>query len=174
MQIKIENFEAKNIINFYLPQNVAPEGTLAVATSVQNSKTLLGRILQIDGVVRCLLSPMVISVQYSASATADTKLLIMAEIEDFYSEQKENTIVEQTPIDELQQAEALADAFIRPSLYRDKGDIVLHSVKNGVIELSFTGHCAGCPYAQNTLHNVVFKTFKQYMPQIYDVHLKEA
>ena len=42
-----------------------------------------------------------------------------------------------------------------------------------VLQVQFTGHCAGCPYAQNTLQNVIVKTFKRYLPQIKEVRLKE-
>jgi Fe-S cluster biogenesis protein NfuA len=71
-------------------------------------------------------------------------------------------------------AEALADALIRPTLNRDNGDIVIHGIKDGVMELSFTGHCAGCPYAANTLQNVIMRTFLRYMPQIKEIRQTEA
>jgi Fe-S cluster biogenesis protein NfuA len=71
-------------------------------------------------------------------------------------------------------AEALADALIRPILGKDNGGICIHNINNRVMELSFTGHCSGCPYAQNTLQNVVSKTFLRYLPQIKEIKLREA
>jgi Fe-S cluster biogenesis protein NfuA len=62
---------------------------------------------------------------------------------------------------------------VRPTLYRDNGGIEVLSVESGVVLMAFTGHCAGCPYALNTLNNVVSKTLKKYLPQIRAVQIKE-
>ena len=66
-------------------------------------------------------------------------------------------------------AEAIADAFIRPTLFRDNGNIEFLQLQNNILTLRFTGHCAGCPYAQNTLNNVVARTLKKYLPQLEQV-----
>ena len=73
-----------------------------------------------------------------------------------------------------QQIEALADSFIRPTLMRDNGNIRLITAENTVLQIQFTGHCAGCPYAQNTLNNVIAAALKKYLPQILTVQMVEA
>lgn len=173
MQIKFENFEQKQIMNFYPPQNVAPAGTLFVQNQTFMQDTLPDRILSIDGVARCMIAPEVISIRYDASQFENIKALTLAEIDDFISE-KQNFTGNGTNASAKELVEAVADAFIRPTLNRDGGDIEIHSVTEGVLELSFTGHCAGCPYAQNTLQNVIMRTFQKYMPQIREVRLKGA
>ncbi|MBR1825485.1 MAG: NifU family protein [Alphaproteobacteria bacterium] len=173
MQIKIEEFTAKQIINFYPQQNIAPEGTFVAAVDNPNTNSLASRLLKIDGIERCMITPSVISVKYSGNTTDDIRLSVMAEIDDFCAEQS-TEIAEDNKLSAAEQAEAIADAFIRPTLYSDNGDIVIHNITDGVLELSFSGHCAGCPYAQNTLQNIVARAFKKYMPQIKDVHLREA
>ena len=171
MQIKIEEFTAKKIVNFYLQQEIAPEGTFVVSEKKDGTDSLVERILCIEGIVRCMITPSVISVKYIGNATDDIKLAVMAETDEFCSEI--HTKIENTDtLSEAQQAEAVADAFIRPTLFRDNGDIIIHNISAGVMELSFSGHCAGCPYAQNTLQNIVARAFKKYMPQIIDIHLR--
>ena len=173
MQIKFENFEQKQIMNFYPPQNIAPAGTLFVQDRPYAQDTLPNRIIGIDGIKRCMIAPEVVSVCYEAAQFENAKALVLAEIDDFLSEQQAFAAnYDNASAKEL--AEAAADAFIRPTLNRDGGDIEIHSVENGVLELSFTGHCAGCPYAQNTLQNVIMRTFQKYMPQIREGRLKGA
>lgn len=172
MQIKIEDCAPKNIINFYLSREIAPAGSFIVAKMSENTDSLADRIMNIAGVERCLIAPTVVSVKHNGAAE-DIKLLTMAEIDDFCTEGR-TAMPENNSLSPTEQAEALADAFIRPTLNRDNGDIVIHGIVDNVLELSFAGHCAGCPYAQNTLQNVVTRAFKQYMPQIKEVHLKEA
>ena len=172
MQIKIENFAAKNIINFYPPQRLMSEGLLLVRQTPSATDTLPNRILQIDGVTRCMVAPDVVSVRYDLSQYATVKALILAELDDFFAESQ--VVAADADGNSKEQAEAVADAFIRPTLNRDNGDIEIHTVTDNVLELSFTGHCAGCPYAQNTLQNVIMRTFLKYMPQIREVKLKGA
>lgn len=173
MQIKFENFEQKQIMNFYPPQNIAPSGTLFVQNRAFEQDTLPNRIIGIDGIERCMIAPEVVSVRYRPEQFENAKALVLAEIDDFLSE-KQSFAAKYDNVSAKEQAEATADAFIRPTLNRDGGDIEIHSITDGVLELSFTGHCAGCPYAQNTLQNVIVRTFQKYMPQIREVRLKGA
>lgn len=173
MQIKIEHIALKNVINFYPQQMIAPEGTIFVQSRSSDQDTLADRILKITGVTRCMIVPNAISVRYDSGLYADVKAWVLAELDDFFDEKQVfNIISENESIKE--QAEAVADAFIRPTLNRDNGDIEIHSVTENVMEMSFTGHCAGCPYAQNTLQNVIMRTFQKYMPRIREVKLKGA
>lgn len=173
MQIKFENFEQKQIMNFYPMQNIAPAGTLFVQNRPYPQDTLPNRIIGIDGVKRCMIAPEVVSVQYEATQFENIKALVLAEIDDFLSE-KQDFAPNYDNASAKEQAESVADAFIRPTLNRDGGDIEIYSIIDGVLELSFTGHCADCPYAQNTLQNVIMRTFQKYMPQIREVRLKGA
>lgn len=171
MQIKIEELPNLQIINFYPEQRIAMPIELAVVDKTQKAQSnLLGNIMDIDGVERCMAAPDILSVKYKAENTEDIKALVMAEIDDFITEGK--PLPAENASDDKKYAEAVADALIRPTLNRDNGDIEIHSANDGVIELSFTGHCAGCPYAQNTLQNVVTRTFLKYMPYLREVKLR--
>lgn len=174
MQIKIEDFAARRIINFFASEPVAKEGVAAVAVAGQKTHLpLMQNILDIDGVTRCLLCDRLIGVQYAEGADlTQIKALVLAEIDDYLAE-GELAEVADTTTALIEQIEALADSLVRPTLYRDNGGIEVLSVENGVVLMAFTGHCAGCPYAQNTLNNVVSKTLKKYLPQIRAVQIKE-
>ncbi len=174
MQIKIEDLSAKQIINFFPPQPLAPISS-AILFDVQNQvdNEFIKNILSIDGVQYCLITDILIAIKYTDSNNVDDiKSLILAEIDDFINEKRE-LISLVSPIKSLRLIEAIADSFIRPTLNRDNGDIKIHDFSNGILNIQFTGHCAGCPYAQNTLNNVIAKTLLKYIPEIKSISLKE-
>ncbi len=171
MQIKVE--ELSDIINFYPQQTIDVDSRILVANKdTIPSAALCRNILELDAAMRILLTSDLISVKHSATDIETFKMLIMAEIDDYFTiPYCISGSADNLPLKDY--AEALADAIIRPTLKRDKGDIIIHNIDNGTMEMSFAGHCAGCPYAQNTLHNVVAKTFMRYLPQITEIKLRE-
>ena len=173
MQIKLETLERNHIINFYPAAAIKIEGLLCIDGSSE-ATDLSGNIATLAGVERVLIAPDFISIRHNAAAAVEElKMLAMAEIDDYFAAPYalSGNLSAQT---ETKCAEALADALIRPTLNRDNGDIVIHGIKDGIMELSFTGHCAGCPYAANTLQNVIMRTFLRYMPQIKEIKQREA
>lgn len=171
MHIKIEDLAPKKIINFYLPDEVTAEGETAVLGGNVTGEGFLQNILQTDGVRRVLLAGNVLSLQYDSGIADDIRALTLAEIDDFLTQDTAKEFV--SNVEDIEKVEALADALIRPTLNRDKGDINILSLQNGILTLEFSGHCAGCPYAQNTLQNVIMKTIRHHMPQIKEVRLRE-
>ncbi|MBQ4400024.1 MAG: NifU family protein [Alphaproteobacteria bacterium] len=174
MLIKTEDLAPKTIINFYVPSPMIANGSSLLFfknEKIENDFVL--QILSIEGVKRCLIVENLLSVQYSDIAEKeDIKALVLAEIDDYVNEGTSLSGVDDKT-DLLVKCGAVADALIRPTLNRDKGDIALLSLQNGVLEVQFTGHCAGCPYAQNTLQNVIVRTFRRCVQQIENVKLKE-
>ena len=173
MQIKIEDLAPKKLINFYPPQAVCLANQAALFLPESSAVPPLARaILEIEGVTGCLVSDVLIGVSFSENANkADLTALVLAELDDYFSAGGEILQVAASQAD-LPFMEALADSFIRPTLNRDKGDIKIISYKGGILQLQFTGHCAGCPYAQNTLNNVIAGCFKRYVPQLNDIQVK--
>jgi Fe-S cluster biogenesis protein NfuA len=45
--------------------------------------------------------------------------------------------------------------------------------EDSVLNLKFIGHCAGCPFAQNTFNNVVSKELKRLVPDIKEIRLEK-
>lgn len=174
MYLKIDDLSPKPLCNFYPPQSLLGSKNVVcvVHSGEQSPHQLLQNIIQISGVERCLLTADVLSVKYNP--TADFSVLkaeVMAEIDDFIAENNMPAeVINNASL--LDTAEALADAFIRPTLNRDKGDININITSPNVMELEFTGHCAGCPYAQNTLQNIILKVFNLYLPQLDSISLK--
>ena len=129
-------------------------------------------MLQISGVEKCLITDTLLGIHYSSTVEKeDVKALVLAELDDYFSEQPQ-IYDNNSQVASIDLIEALADSFIRPTLNRDKGDIKIISYKGGILQLQFTGHCAGCPYAQNTLNNVIAGCFKRYVPQLKDIQVK--
>ncbi|MFQ5574649.1 MAG: NifU family protein [Terriglobia bacterium] len=58
---------------------------------------------------------------------------------------------------------------IRPSLQADGGDIKLVDVSDGVVKVTLTGACAGCPMSQMTLKNGVEAYLKKALPEVKKV-----
>lgn len=174
MQIKTETLEKLQVINFYTEQPLVPDNLPRVAfAGTLPADDLWKNILSLPGVERILAVANMISIRFAADSSPELKMLIMAELDD-YTQAPYPLINEFPSITTEACAEALADAFIRPTLNRDGGDIEIQGINDGVIEISFTGHCAGCPYAQNTLQNVIMRTFLRYMPEVKEVKQKVA
>lgn len=171
MQIKVEELDTQKIINFYPSQQIkTAERLIVVGKTAKSTNAMLDNIMHINGIERCMAAEDILSVKHNKENAEDIRILVMAELDDFVAENGE--LKPENPLSAKERAEAVADALIRPTLNRDNGNIEIHSVDNGIIELSFTGHCAGCPYAQNTLQNVVTRTFLRYMPELKEVKLK--
>jgi Fe-S cluster biogenesis protein NfuA len=58
---------------------------------------------------------------------------------------------------------------IRPALQADGGDVELVDVKDGVVSVKLTGHCAGCPMSTMTLKMGIERILKQQLPEIKQV-----
>ena len=58
---------------------------------------------------------------------------------------------------------------IRPSLQADGGDVLLVDVKDGVVSVKLTGHCAGCPMSTMTLKNGIERILKSQIPGVKEV-----
>ncbi len=175
MLIKIEDLTPKQIINFYPNKPLAEQDSALLFTlPTENNIPLLAQnIIDINGIKRCLITDELLSVLYEDTATKeDIKALVLAEIDDYFSENS-TPISYQQNLNNLNLIEALSDSFIRPTLNRDNGDIKILTYQAGVLTIQFTGHCAGCPYAQNTLNNVIANSLKRYVPQLKNIKIKE-
>ena len=59
---------------------------------------------------------------------------------------------------------------IRPSLQADGGDVELVEVTpDGVVKVTLTGACGGCPMSQMTLKMGIERVLKQEMPEVKEV-----
>ena len=59
---------------------------------------------------------------------------------------------------------------IRPMLQRDGGDVELVDVsEDGIVSVKLTGHCAGCPMAQQTLKMGIEKILKEKVEGVKEV-----
>ena len=58
---------------------------------------------------------------------------------------------------------------IRPALIRDGGNVDLVEVSDGVVKVSLTGACAGCPMSTMTLKMGIERILKEEIPEIKEV-----
>jgi Fe-S cluster biogenesis protein NfuA len=58
---------------------------------------------------------------------------------------------------------------IRPALKADGGNVELVDVKDGVVSVKLTGHCAGCPMSTMTLKNGIERVLKEQLADIKQV-----
>ena len=59
---------------------------------------------------------------------------------------------------------------IRPQLQMDGGDCEIVDITDeGVVKLRLMGHCAGCPYSQQTVKMGIERAIKQFVPEIKEV-----
>lgn len=171
MHIKIEENPQNNVLKIYLPQPLVADGKVVFVQTGRSG--LLRRIWEIENIDWCLIIPELLAIKYNGPNGEDIKALLLAEITDYFAEQGQ-LLPAENEADRADFAQAVADVFIRPTLNRDKGDVKLKFVSSEQIEAEFVGHCAGCPYAQNTLQNVVMKTLQKYLPEVTKISLKET
>jgi len=58
---------------------------------------------------------------------------------------------------------------IRPALKADGGDVELVDVKDGIVSVKLTGHCAGCPMSTMTLKNGIERMLKEEISDVKEV-----
>lgn len=56
---------------------------------------------------------------------------------------------------------------IRPQLQADGGDVeIVEITDDGIVKVRLMGHCAGCPYSQQTLSLGIERAVKQFVPEV--------
>jgi Fe-S cluster biogenesis protein NfuA len=60
-------------------------------------------------------------------------------------------------------------AKIRPALQADGGDVKLVGVEDGVVKVSLTGACVGCPMSTMTLKQGIERILKEQVPEVKEV-----
>jgi Fe-S cluster biogenesis protein NfuA len=68
--------------------------------------------------------------------------------------------------------ERVLEDRVRPAIRLDGGDIELHEIIDGVMIVTLTGACQGCPSRKGTLHNGVLGTVQQEVPQVVGIREK--
>ncbi len=59
---------------------------------------------------------------------------------------------------------------IRPQLQMDGGDVELVEIaEDGTVKVRLMGHCAGCPYSQQTVKLGIERALKQFVPEVKEV-----
>ena len=174
MIIETQNTPDENVMNFFPPQKLLPESHAEFidSKSLRNSP-LAENIFDLGGICSILITPDTISVTKEKTAEwAKLKPQILAEIMDFLASGEEIIIFPKTPrTDEntTQKIISLLNARIRPAVQRDEGDIKFISFENGIVYVEMLGHCAGCPYATQTLKDGVEKILQTYIPEVKEV-----
>jgi len=64
--------------------------------------------------------------------------------------------------------EAVLDE-IRLNLMADGGDVQLIDVSNGIVKVSLTGACGGCPMANMTLRHGIERALKEKVSDVKEV-----
>jgi len=64
---------------------------------------------------------------------------------------------------------AMIEDHVRPATREDGGDITFKSFEDGVLKLSLSGACVGCPFGPRTVKNGVEVLLKQTFPEIKEV-----
>ena len=69
----------------------------------------------------------------------------------------------------VQQIKELLETRVRPAVAQDGGDIIFHSIKDGVVYLEMHGACAGCPSSTATLKSGIENMLRYYLPEVLEV-----
>lgn len=69
------------------------------------------------------------------------------------------------------QIQKILDEDVKDILLQHEGGVEIRDFQNGILKISLTGHCAGCPSAQVTTEEVVAKAIKEKVPEVKEVVL---
>ena len=75
--------------------------------------------------------------------------------------------------DILKHVEDIISERVRPVLKMDGGDVIINSVKDGIVTCTLTGHCSGCPSRRETLTYGILQTLQEEIPEIKEVKEKD-
>lgn len=68
---------------------------------------------------------------------------------------------------------AVIDEKIKPHLNAHHGDIQVVSLIDGKLTVKLEGACKGCPGAQITFNDLIEQTFKEHVPEVKSIELKQ-
>ena len=74
---------------------------------------------------------------------------------------------------QIKQLEQFLDENIRPALAQHNGNVKIKSLEDGVLRVTLTGQCAGCPSAHMTNESIISEPVMEEFPDITDVILVE-
>ncbi|KAK8883225.1 hypothetical protein M9Y10_045876 [Tritrichomonas musculus] len=69
-------------------------------------------------------------------------------------------------------ADKIIEERIRPLIKADGGDVSLEDVKNGVLIVTLTGACEGCPSKNVTLYNGILGMVQDEVPGVIGIREK--
>ncbi|MBR1605960.1 MAG: NifU family protein [Alphaproteobacteria bacterium] len=174
MIIETQTTADPNTLNFFPPQKILPDNCAEFIDSKSlRQSPLAENLFDLGDITAVFMTTDMISVTKSPEADwATLKPQILAEMMDFLTSGEAIVINHQHPKtdnDLIQQIISLLNVRIRPAVQRDEGDIKFVSFKQGVVYVEMLGHCAGCPYASQTLKDGVEKILRNYIPEVISV-----
>lgn len=176
--IEIQSTPNENVLNFYPPKEFLQGGNIEFITAKSLRKSPLAEaIFDLGGIENILMTSDMISITKTQNTEwKNLRPLILAEIMDYITSGQPLVVnkEEKDDNDILAEVNALIEARIRPAIKKDGGDIAVEKYEEGIVYVSLTGNCAGCPYAMVTLKEGVEKILKHYIPQVKEVrHLEK-
>ena len=170
MIIETQSTPDADVLNFFPPQKLLPDNHAEFMDSKSlRHSPLAENLFDIGGIKSIFITPDMISVTKEADADWNNlKPQILAEIMDFLASGQDIIITknDNKEIDVISSIISLLNARIRPAVARDGGDIKFCSFEQGIVYVEMLGHCAGCPYASQTLKEGVEKILQTYIPEV--------
>jgi NFU1 iron-sulfur cluster scaffold homolog, mitochondrial len=176
MFVQTEVTPNPNSLKFLPGKKVSNSGSYEITKKEESENLLVRNILSVNGVEGIFLGEDFISVNKNdPTKWEDIKHIVIALINDFYSEGKEFVIDKNlkelnSNLDEIEQKIVkILDQKIRPAVARDGGDIKFKEFKDGVVKVQLQGSCSGCPSSTMTLKQGVQNLLCHYLPEVKEV-----
>ena len=176
MFVQTEVTPNPNSLKFLPGKKVSNSGSYEITKKEESENLLVRNILSVNGVEGISLGEDFISVNKNdPTKWKDIKHIVIALINDFYSEGKEFVIDKNlkelnSNLDEIEQKIVkILDQKIRPAVARDGGDIKFKEFKDGVVKVQLQGSCSGCPSSTMTLKQGVQNLLCHYLPEVKEV-----
>ncbi len=177
MFIQTQKTPNPNSLKFITGKKVSSIGPIEISKKDLTNNNLLKKIFSVRGVESIFLAEDFLSINKQDDIDwEDIKHIILALLNEYYSEGK-NIIIDQKPSidndENLKEVEKLIikvlDTKIKPAVARDGGDIKFIEFNNGVVKVQLRGSCAGCPSSVITLKQGVQNLLTHYVPDVKQV-----
>ena len=177
MFIQTQKTPNPNSLKFITGKKVSSIGPIEISKKDLTNNNLLKSIFSVRGVESIFLAEDFLSINKQDDIDwEDIKHIILALLNEYYSEGK-NIIIDQKPSidndENLKEVEKLIikvlDTKIKPAVARDGGDIKFIEFNNGVVKVQLRGSCAGCPSSVITLKQGVQNLLTHYVPDVKQV-----
>jgi len=180
--VSLEFTPNPNTLKYSVNRILCPQGsvsyTLESKKGIESLSPLSAELLAIEGISAVMLGRDFATVTKTEEAEWDQVHKSASDILQKFLESGKPAVMTEALGDEskdegisgiAQDIKKVIDTEVRPAVARDGGDIQFNRYEEGVVYVSLSGACAGCPSSQATLKMGIENRLREMFPEVQEV-----